>query len=86
MDAFKSALFSPVVSDIVLINMWFHDIGRQQAANKPLLKTVFWALPENLEPVLREELDPALREDIQKVWDSVPKPQAHKETPLSEFF
>ncbi|KAL3532490.1 hypothetical protein ACH5RR_006011, partial [Cinchona calisaya] len=63
----QSALFSPVVSDIVLINMWFHDIGRQQAANKPLLKTVFWALPENLEPVLREELDPALREDIQKV-------------------
>lgn len=21
-----------------------------------------------------------------KIWDSVPKPQAHKETPLSEFF
>ncbi|RZB97739.1 Protein ROOT HAIR DEFECTIVE 3-like 1 isoform C [Glycine soja] len=33
-----------------------------------------------------ENLEPVLREDIQKIWDSVPKPQAHKETPLSEFF
>ncbi|KAG5021310.1 hypothetical protein JHK85_017652 [Glycine max] len=74
----QSALFALAVSDIVLINMWCHDIGREQAANKPLLKTVFQTPLENLEPVLRE--------DIQKIWDSVPKPQAHKETPLSEFF
>ncbi|KAJ1420304.1 RHD3/Sey1 [Sesbania bispinosa] len=73
----QSALFALAVSDIVLINMWCHDIGREQAANKPLLKTVFQTPLENLEPVLRE--------DIQKIWDSVPKPQAHKETPLSEF-
>ncbi|CAA0332036.1 unnamed protein product [Arabidopsis thaliana] len=57
---------------------WCHDIGREQAANKPLLKTVFQTPLENLEPVLRE--------DIQKIWDSVPKPEAHKETPLSDFF
>ncbi|CAN1827191.1 Protein ROOT HAIR DEFECTIVE 3 [Linum perenne] len=37
----QSALFALAVSDIVLINMWCHDIGREQAANKPLLKTVF---------------------------------------------
>ncbi|OIT20038.1 protein root hair defective 3 [Nicotiana attenuata] len=74
----QSALFALAVSDIVLINMWCHDIGREQAANKPLLKTVFQTPLENLEPVLRE--------DIQKIWDSVPKPQAHEETPLSEFF
>ncbi|KAF1898513.1 hypothetical protein Lal_00032093 [Lupinus albus] len=74
----QSALFALAVSDIVLINMWCHDIGREQAANKPLLKTVFQTPLENLEPVLRE--------DIQKIWDSVPKPQAHMETPLSEFF
>ncbi|GJW89706.1 root hair defective 3-like protein [Tanacetum coccineum] len=34
----QSALFALAVSDIVLINMWCHDIGREQAANKPLLK------------------------------------------------
>ncbi|PWA99628.1 Root hair defective 3 GTP-binding protein [Artemisia annua] len=40
----QSALFALAVSDIVLINMWCHDIGREQAANKPLLKTVLQVL------------------------------------------
>ncbi|XP_057459098.1 protein ROOT HAIR DEFECTIVE 3-like [Lotus japonicus] len=96
----QSALFALAFSDIVLINMWCHDIGREQAANKPLLKTVFEVMMRLFSPrkttllfVIRdktktplENLDPVLREDIQKIWDSVPKPQAHKETPLSEFF
>ncbi|KAI4381038.1 hypothetical protein MLD38_007156 [Melastoma candidum] len=96
----QSALFALAVSDIVLINMWCHDIGREQAANKPLLKTVFQVMMRLFSPrkttlmfVIRdktrtplENLEPVLREDVQKIWDSVPKPQAHKETPLSEFF
>ncbi|XP_043721814.1 protein ROOT HAIR DEFECTIVE 3-like [Telopea speciosissima] len=96
----QSALFALAVSDIVLINMWCHDIGREQAANKPLLKTVFQVMMRLFSPrkttllfVIRdktrtplENLEPILREDIQKIWDSVPKPQAHKETPMSEFF
>uniref|UniRef100_A0A6N2N2C5 GB1/RHD3-type G domain-containing protein n=1 Tax=Salix viminalis TaxID=40686 RepID=A0A6N2N2C5_SALVM len=96
----QSALFALAVSDIVLINMWCHDIGREQAANKPLLKTVFQVMMRLFSPrkttlmfVIRdktrtplENLEPVLREDIQKIWDSVPKPEAHKETPLSDFF
>ncbi|CAL0301044.1 unnamed protein product [Lupinus luteus] len=96
----QSALFALAVSDIVLINMWCHDIGREQAANKPLLKTVFQAMTRLFSPrkttllfVIRdrtktplEHLEPILQEDIQKIWDAVPKPQAHKHTPLSEFF
>ncbi|URD87803.1 GTP-binding protein that may be involved in cell development (By similarity) [Musa troglodytarum] len=96
----QSALFALAVSDIVLINMWCHDIGREQAANKPLLKTVFQVMMRLFSPrkttllfVIRdktktplESLEPILREDIQKIWDNVPKPQAHKETALSEFF
>ncbi|KAK2653229.1 hypothetical protein Ddye_013085 [Dipteronia dyeriana] len=96
----QSALFALAVSDIVLINMWCHDIGREQAANKPLLKTVFQVMMRLFSPrkttlmfVIRdktrtplENLEPVLREDIQKIWDSVPKPEAHKKTPLSEFF
>ncbi|KAJ8774159.1 hypothetical protein K2173_009590 [Erythroxylum novogranatense] len=96
----QSALFALAVSDIVLINMWCHDIGREQAANKPLLKTVFQVMMRLFSPrkttllfVIRdktrtplENLEPVLREDIQKIWDSVPKPQEHNETPLSEFF
>ncbi|KAL2341507.1 hypothetical protein Fmac_009447 [Flemingia macrophylla] len=96
----QSALFALAVSDIVLINMWCHDIGREQAANKPLLKTVFQVMMRLFSPrkttllfVIRDKtktplghLEPILREDIQKIWDAVPKPQAHQHTPLSEFF
>ncbi|KAI3860035.1 hypothetical protein MKW92_047834 [Papaver armeniacum] len=96
----QSALFALAISDIVLINMWCHDIGREQAANKPLLKTVFQVMMRLFSPrkttlllVIRdktktpmEHLEPVLREDIQKIWDGVPKPEAHKDTPLSEFF
>uniref|UniRef100_A0ACD5VXX5 Uncharacterized protein n=1 Tax=Avena sativa TaxID=4498 RepID=A0ACD5VXX5_AVESA len=96
----QSALFALAVSDIVLINMWCHDIGREQAANKPLLKTVFQVMMRLFSPrkttmlfVIRdksktplENLEPILREDIQKIWDGVPKPHAHKETPLGDFF
>ncbi|KAJ0971357.1 hypothetical protein J5N97_019316 [Dioscorea zingiberensis] len=96
----QSALFALAVSDIVLINMWCHDIGREQAANRPLLKTVFQVMMRLFSPrkttlmfVIRdktktplENLEPVLREDIQKIWHSVPKPEVHKETSLSEFF
>ncbi|XP_019198316.1 PREDICTED: protein ROOT HAIR DEFECTIVE 3 homolog 1-like isoform X2 [Ipomoea nil] len=97
----QSALFALAVSDIVLINMWCHDIGREQAANKPLLKTVFEVMMRLFGPsykttllfVIRDKtktplgsLKSSLREDIQKIWDTVPKPETHKETPLSKFF
>jgi GTPase SAR1 family protein len=96
----QSSLFALAVSDIVLINMWCHDIGREQAANKPLLKTVFQVMMRLFTPrkttllfVIRdktrtpiETLEPILREDVQKIWDTVPKPANHQHTPLSEFF
>ncbi|CAK7336936.1 unnamed protein product [Dovyalis caffra] len=96
----QSALFALAIADIVLINMWCHDIGREQAANKPLLKTVFQVMMRLFSPrkttllfVIRDKtktpfeyLEPILREDIQKIWAAVAKPEAHKSTPLSEFF
>ncbi|KAL6622592.1 hypothetical protein ACP70R_032471 [Stipagrostis hirtigluma subsp. patula] len=99
----QSALFALAISDIVLINMWCHDIGREQAANKPLLKTVFQVMMRLFSPrrttllfVIRdktrtplEHLEPVLREDIQKfdqIWNSIAKPEAHKDTPIGEFF
>ncbi|XP_052201410.1 protein ROOT HAIR DEFECTIVE 3 homolog 2 isoform X2 [Diospyros lotus] len=96
----QSALFALAISDIVLINMWCHDIGREQAANKPLLKTVFQVMARLFSPrkttlmfVIRdktktplEHLKPILSEDIQKIWNAVSKPQAYNNTPLSEFF
>ncbi|XP_066338287.1 protein ROOT HAIR DEFECTIVE 3 homolog 2-like isoform X2 [Miscanthus floridulus] len=74
----QSALFALAVSDIVMINLWCHDIGREHAANRPLLRTVFQT------PL--EYLTQALKEDIQKIWDSVQKPEAYKEAALSDFF
>ena len=37
----KSSLFSLAISQILIINMWMHDVGRWQSANYPLLRTVF---------------------------------------------
>uniref|UniRef100_A0A1S4E2A1 Protein ROOT HAIR DEFECTIVE 3 homolog n=1 Tax=Cucumis melo TaxID=3656 RepID=A0A1S4E2A1_CUCME len=96
----QSALFALAVSDIVLINIWCHDIGREHAANRPLLKTVFEVMMRLFSPrkttllfVIRDKtktpfqhLESILREDIQKIWKAVHKPDSLKDTPLSEFF
>ncbi|KAB2613019.1 protein ROOT HAIR DEFECTIVE 3-like [Pyrus ussuriensis x Pyrus communis] len=96
----QSALFALVVSDVVLINMWCHDIGREKAANKPLIRTVFEVMMRLSSPrkttltfVIRDKtktpvdsLERDLKDDIQKMWDSLPEPKAHKKTPLSECF
>lgn len=37
----QSALFALAVADVLLINVWCHDIGREQGSGKPLMKTVF---------------------------------------------
>lgn len=37
----QSALFALAISDVLLINLWCHDIGREQGSGKPLLKTIF---------------------------------------------
>ncbi|TVU25032.1 hypothetical protein EJB05_27508, partial [Eragrostis curvula] len=96
----QSALFALAVSDIVLINLWCHDIGREHAANRPLLRTVLQVLMRLFSPrkttlllVIRDKtktpleyLTQALKEDLQKIWDSVEKPEVYKEAELSEFF
>ena len=37
----QSALFALAVADVLLVNIWCHDIGREQGSGKPLLKTIF---------------------------------------------
>ncbi|XP_031269849.1 protein ROOT HAIR DEFECTIVE 3 homolog 2-like isoform X2 [Pistacia vera] len=79
---------------------WCHDIGREQASNRPLLKTVFQVMMRLFSPrkttllfVIRdktktplEKLESNLREDIKKIWEAVTKPRDHEGAPLSEFF
>ncbi|KAJ0018661.1 hypothetical protein Pint_11634 [Pistacia integerrima] len=96
----QSALFALAIADVVVINIWCHDIGREQASNRPLLKTVFQVMMRLFSPrkttllfVIRdktktplEKLESNLREDIKKIWEAVPKPRDHEGAPLSEFF
>ena len=37
----QSSLFALAVADILLVNMWAKDIGRESGSGKPLLKTIF---------------------------------------------
>lgn len=37
----QSALFALATSDILMVNMWAKDVGRESGAGKPLLKTIF---------------------------------------------
>lgn len=37
----KSSLFALALSEVMIVNMWESDIGRYNAANLPMLKTVF---------------------------------------------
>ncbi|KAF9671842.1 hypothetical protein SADUNF_Sadunf12G0091200 [Salix dunnii] len=96
----QSALFAFGIADTVIINTWCHDIGREHAASRPLLKTVFEAMTRsfrssktNLLFVLRDQtrtplelLQRLLRQDIEKVWAAIADADAHKRTPLDEFF
>ena len=36
----QSALFAMATADVLLVNLWCHDIGREHGAGKPLLRTV----------------------------------------------
>mmetsp|Transcript_11660 Transcript_11660/g.29702 ORF Transcript_11660/g.29702 Transcript_11660/m.29702 type:complete len:738 (-) Transcript_11660:373-2586(-) len=98
----QSALFALAVADVLLINLWHHDIGREQGSGKPLLKTV---LQENLKLfnsgrkkrllfVIRDrssktpiELVVAtLKEDLEKIWSAITKPEEHRGKTVEEFF
>ncbi|QHO33446.1 uncharacterized protein DS421_9g258280 [Arachis hypogaea] len=98
----QSALFALAVSDIVLINMWCHDIGRNNAANRPLLKTIFRARMKLFTPrkitllfVIRditktpfELLKGLLLTDMEEIWKdfTTSNPDSQNEAALSNFF
>lgn len=46
----QSALFAMAAADVLLVNMWCHDIGRETGAGKPLLKVVFQARLHSTSP------------------------------------
>lgn len=36
-----TSLFALVMADVLIINMWFHDVGRSAASNYEILKDIF---------------------------------------------
>ncbi|KAJ6889151.1 protein ROOT HAIR DEFECTIVE 3 [Populus alba x Populus x berolinensis] len=96
----QSTLFALAIADVVLINMWYKDIGLEHAASRPLLKTVFQVMKRLFKPrkktllfVLRDHsktplacLKTALLEDIEKIWAAVAEPETLCSAPLREFF
>ncbi|KAL1293130.1 hypothetical protein AAHE18_19G049900 [Arachis hypogaea] len=98
----QSALFALAVSDVALINMWCHDIGRHTAANRPLLKTIFRVRMKLFTPrkitllfVIRDKtktpfeiLKGLLLKDMEEIWKdfTTSKPDSHNEAALNDFF
>ncbi|KAK4773463.1 hypothetical protein SAY87_028482 [Trapa incisa] len=96
----QSALFAFVISDVLLqftTNCksgfrWCNEVGRLNAANKPLLKTVFQEMMQKVHThskrtlifVLRDktkspedQLQANIMKSVQKIWDSIRKPREH---------
>lgn len=44
----QSALFALATADVVLINIWCHDIGREHGSGKPLIKTILQVLQDTV--------------------------------------
>lgn len=96
----QSALFALAVSNIVLVNINCKDIGLENAACRPLLRTVFAAMIRLFSPrrvtlmfVLRDKtrtpseiLEDLIHKDVNELWESIEKPQRFKQTELSKIF
>ncbi|XP_047310068.1 protein ROOT HAIR DEFECTIVE 3-like [Impatiens glandulifera] len=74
----KIALFSLCLSDIVLINTWFQDVGRDKSANKPLLRIIFQT------PLVL--LSASLLKDTLEIWNNFPKPKDKQDASFYDYF
>ncbi|GLC63350.1 hypothetical protein PLESTF_000026900 [Pleodorina starrii] len=100
----QSALFALAVADVLLVNIWCHDIGREHGSGKPLLKTIFQVNLKLFSPdpdrkrsvllfVIRDKtktplprLVEVLQADLDRMWDSIAKPQVYEGSKLTDFF
>lgn len=96
----QTALFALACSDVLLVNMWTHDVGREHGAGKPLLRAVLQAHARLFGPrrsrllfVLRdktrtplERLETILRADLAAIWEGVTKPEERREATLADYF
>ncbi|EEH50984.1 uncharacterized protein MICPUCDRAFT_23802 [Micromonas pusilla CCMP1545] len=96
----QTALFAMAAADVLLVNMWCNDIGREVASGKPLLKTIFQVNLKVFNPkkttllfVIRDKsrtplemLEANLREDLDRIWTAMKKPEKHADAAFDAFF
>jgi hypothetical protein len=98
----KSALFALALAEVLIINVWAQDIGRYNAANLALLRTVLEqdvalfhrdARRTRLLFVLRDHvstplslLKQTLWDDLERIWSSISKPSSLERAALTTFF
>ena len=84
----QTALFAMATADVLMVNMWCNDLGREVASGKPLLKVVFQVNLRLFTPrkttllfVIRDKsrtpedrLLETLREDLRRIWDGIACP------------
>ncbi|TEB38276.1 protein SEY1 [Coprinellus micaceus] len=102
----KSALFSLASSEVLIVNMWEHQVGLYQGANMSLLKTVFevnlglfgkkqmdggrtlllFVIRDHIGQTPLANLQATLVADLNRIWDTLSKPDDLKDRKLSDYF
>ncbi|OUS49253.1 root hair defective 3 GTP-binding protein [Ostreococcus tauri] len=97
----QTALFAMATADVLLVNMWCNDIGREQASGKPLLRTIFEVNLKVFSPekktmllfVIRdrsktpfERLVEGLRQDLESIWRGITKPDRYINSSINDLF
>ncbi|KAF8915591.1 RHD3/Sey1 [Mucidula mucida] len=104
----KSALFSLASSEVLIINLWEHQVGLYQGANMGLLKTVFevnlglfgkkaqdgtsgrtlllFVIRDHIGTTPLANLQATLTADLNRIWDSLSKPDELKDRILGDYF
>ncbi|KAF9024586.1 root hair defective 3 GTP-binding protein [Hymenopellis radicata] len=104
----KSALFSLASSEVLIINLWEHQVGLYQGANMGLLKTVFevnlglfgkkaqdgtsgrtlllFVIRDHIGTTPLANLQATLTADLNRIWDSLSKPDELKDRILRDYF
>lgn len=101
--AAAATLYALALAEVLMVNMWEHDIGRYTASNYGILKTVFevnlqlFGNPSKTKLffIIRDHveadtpakvLEERLIRDVTQIWSEIPKPDAVKDRPVTDFF
>ncbi|CEP07956.1 hypothetical protein [Parasitella parasitica] len=90
----KSALFSMATSEVIILNLWEHQVGLYQGANMGLLKTVFEVNLQLFQTQKRDHvgstplanLAKTLQSDLEKIWAGLSKPEGLEDCKIHDYF